>query len=221
MKLHIDIDCFFVSAHRINNPQYEYIPLAVGGRSNLSIFEVKKSTRTMSQVDGAFTSSILSSNDDKTFEDYYVDPDKRIRGIITTSSYEARGFGVKTTMTVSEALRWCPNLIVLPPNYPLYHDLSHKFKLLLEKEIPSIEQFSIDEFFGDVGLLECALVQRAIDAINGIDITHPTRQYSETIRKDKKPGRNERVMLQGPAGEMEFVKSKKVDSYLQTGWNLI
>jgi hypothetical protein len=78
-----------------------------------------------------------------------------------------------------------------------------------------------DEFFGDVGLLECVLVQRAIDAINDIDITHPSRQYSETITKDKEPGRNERVMLQGPAGEMEFVKSKKVDSYLQKGWNLI
>jgi hypothetical protein len=78
-----------------------------------------------------------------------------------------------------------------------------------------------DEFFGDVGLLECVLVQRAIDAIDGIDITHPTRQYSETITKDKEPGRNERVMLQGPAGEMEFVKSKKVDSYLEKGWNLI
>ncbi len=78
-----------------------------------------------------------------------------------------------------------------------------------------------DEFFGDVGLVECVLVQRAIDAINGIDITHPTRQYSETITKDKQPGRNERVMLQGPNGEMEFVKNKKVDSYLQKGWNLI
>ena len=78
-----------------------------------------------------------------------------------------------------------------------------------------------DEFFGDVGLLECVLVQRAIDAINGIDVTHPSRQYSETITKDKTPGRNERVMLQGPNGEMEFVKSKKVDSYLQKGWNLI
>jgi hypothetical protein len=78
-----------------------------------------------------------------------------------------------------------------------------------------------DEFFGDVGLLECVLVQRAIDAINDIDITHTSRQYSETITKDKEPGRNERVMLQGPAGEMEFVKSKKVDSYLQKGWNLI
>jgi hypothetical protein len=78
-----------------------------------------------------------------------------------------------------------------------------------------------DEFFGDVGLLECVLVQRAIDAINDIDITHTSRQYSETITKDKEPGRNERVMLQGPAGEMEFVKNKKVDSYLQKGWNLI
>ncbi len=78
-----------------------------------------------------------------------------------------------------------------------------------------------DEFFGDIGLVECVLVQRAIDAINGIDITHPTRQYSETITKDKEPGRNERVMLQGPAGEMEFVKSKKVDSYLQKGWSVI
>jgi hypothetical protein len=78
-----------------------------------------------------------------------------------------------------------------------------------------------DEFFGDTGLVESVLVQRLIDAINGIDITHPTRQYSETITKDKQPGRNERVMLQGPAGEMEFVKSKKVDSYLEKGWNLI
>ena len=78
-----------------------------------------------------------------------------------------------------------------------------------------------DEFFGDVGLMECVLVQRAIDAIEGIDITHTNRQYSETITKDKEPGRNERVMLQGPNGEMEFVKSKKIDSYLQNGWNLI
>ncbi len=150
MKLHIDIDCFFVSAHRINNPHLENIPLAVGGRSNLSIFEKTKQTRHLSKIGGAFTSSILSSNDDKTFEDYFVDPDGRIRGILTTSSYEARNYGVKTAMPVAEALRWCPQLKVLPPNYPLYHELSNKLKLLLEKEIPLIEQFSIDEFFGDI-----------------------------------------------------------------------
>jgi len=78
-----------------------------------------------------------------------------------------------------------------------------------------------DDFFGDVGLVEAVLVQRAIDAIDGIDITDPQRAYSETLRKDKEPGRNERVMLQGPNGEMEFIKSKKVDSYLTKGWQLI
>jgi len=79
-----------------------------------------------------------------------------------------------------------------------------------------------DEFFGDVSLVEAVLVQRALDAIDGIDITSPQRAYSETlIKKDKEPGRNERVMLQGPNGEMEFIKSKKVDSYIEKGWTLI
>jgi hypothetical protein len=91
----------------------------------------------------------------------------------------------------------------------------------VEFKAEKTEWKNADEFFGDVGLVECVLAQRLIDAINGIDVTHPTRQYSETIIKDKEPGRNERVMLQGPAGEMEFVKSKKVNSYLEKGWNLI
>jgi hypothetical protein len=78
-----------------------------------------------------------------------------------------------------------------------------------------------DEFFGDTGLVECVIAQRLIDAIDGIDVTNAARQYSETITKDKEPGRNERLMLQGPNGEMEFVKSKKVNSYLEKGWNLI
>ncbi len=150
MKLHIDIDCFFASAHRIDNPSLKNIPIAVGGRSNLNIFERKNQTRKISCIDGAFTSSILSSNDDKSFDEYFKDNDGRIRGIITTSSYEARAFGVKTAMSVAEALRYCPHLTVIPPNYPLYYELSHKLKLLLKKEIPSIEQFSIDEFFCDV-----------------------------------------------------------------------
>ena len=155
MILHLDLDCFFAAAHRINNPSLQNIPIAVGGRSNLSIFEKETAKRELSKIEGAFTSSILSVSDkNKSFEEYFVDIDKngkkKIRGIITTSSYEARAYGVKTAMSVDEALRYCPNLIVLPPNYPLYHELSHKLKLLLEKKIPAIEQFSIDEFFGDV-----------------------------------------------------------------------
>ncbi len=151
MFLHIDIDCFFAASHRINNPQLNNIPIAVGGRSNLSIFSKTPQKRELSKIDGAFTSSILSVSDSsKTFDEYFRDDDKRVRGIITTSSYEARAYGVKTAMSVAEALRWCPNLLVIPPNYSLYHELSHKLKLLLKKQIPTIEQFSIDEFFCDV-----------------------------------------------------------------------
>ena len=67
MILHLDLDCFFAAAHRINNKQLENIPIAVGGRSNLSIFDKNKQKRELSKIEGAFTSSILSSNNDKTF----------------------------------------------------------------------------------------------------------------------------------------------------------
>jgi DNA polymerase-4 len=150
MILHLDLDCFFVSAERINKSHLKKVPLAVGGRSNLSIFDRKNTKRALSNIGGAFTSSILSYNENKTFDEYFKDNDGRVRGIITTSSYEARAYGVKTAMSVSEALRYCPHLQVLPPNYPLYHKLSHKLRELLAKEIPTIEQFSIDEFFGDI-----------------------------------------------------------------------
>lgn len=150
MKLHLDLDCFFAAAHRIDNKSLHNIPIAVGGRSNLSIFDKNKQARHLSKIQGAFTSSILSFNDHKSFDEYFKDSDGRVRGIITTSSYEARAYGVKTAMSVAEALRLCPTLKVIPPNYPLYHELSNSLKKLLEKELPSIEQFSIDEFFGDV-----------------------------------------------------------------------
>jgi len=150
MFLHLDLDCFFVSAHRTVDKSLEKIPVAVGGRSNLNIFSSKKEIRKISDNAGAFVSTILTNEGEKSFKEYFVDENGKIRGIITTSSYEARAFGVKTAMSVNEALRLCPNLKMIPPNYPLYHELSKKLYALLKKEIPLVEQFSIDEFFGDV-----------------------------------------------------------------------
>ena len=150
MFIHLDLDCFFVSAHRTIDDSLFHIPVAVGGRSNLNIFSSKKEIRKISENSGAFVSTILTNEGQKTFKEYFVDENGKIRGIITTSSYEARAFGVKTAMSVNEALTLCPHLKMLPPNYPLYHELSTKLKELLIKEIPLVEQFSIDEFFGDV-----------------------------------------------------------------------
>jgi DNA polymerase-4 len=150
MFIHLDLDCFFVSAHRTLDNSLKNIPVAVGGRSNLNIFSSQKEVRKISQNSGAFVSTILTNEGNKTFKDYFVDENGKIRGIITTSSYEARGFGVKTAMSVNEALRLCPSLKMIPPNYPLYHELSQKLFKLLEEEIPLVEQFSIDEFFADL-----------------------------------------------------------------------
>ena len=150
MFIHLDLDCFFVSAHRTLDESLLHIPVAVGGRSNLNIFSSKKEIRKISSNSGAFVSTILTNEGQKSFKEYFVDENGKIRGIITTSSYEARAFGVKTAMSVNEALTLCPHLKMLPPNYPLYHELSTKLKELLIKEIPLVEQFSIDEFFGDL-----------------------------------------------------------------------
>lgn len=77
------------------------------------------------------------------------------------------------------------------------------------------------EFMGDVGLFECVLAQRLIDSIDGIDITSPLRQYNSQVKKQEEPGRNERVMLQSPTGEMIFVKYKLAQPYIQKGFKLV
>ena len=152
--LHLDLDSFFASAERSINPAFENIPIAVGSRSNLSIFDTSAhQTKLYNDNSGAFVAPVFYTPHQQKFHEYFVDTinhQEKIRGIITTASYEARAYGVKTAMSINEALLRCPHLKVLPPNYILYHRLSHELSLFLAERIPKIEQFSIDEFFGDV-----------------------------------------------------------------------
>ena len=154
MFLHIDIDSFFASAERTVDPTLKGIPMAVGSRSNLEIFNKKRTNiRLINNNSGAFVTPVFYSDKKKSFESYFVDKidgRDKIRGIITTSSYEARAFGVKTAMPIAQALQICPQMLVVPSNYPLYHKLSHKIHSFMMAHIPKVEQFSIDEFFGDV-----------------------------------------------------------------------
>jgi peptide deformylase len=80
---------------------------------------------------------------------------------------------------------------------------------------------SLNHLMEDAGLLEAVLVQRAIDAIDGIDITDKSRAYTETFQSKKEPSRNERVMLQSSAGETVFVKYKKAEEYIKMGYQLL
>jgi DNA polymerase-4 len=136
------------------NPALKGIPIAVGSRSNLEIFDRKRTNiRLMNENSGAFVTPVFYSDHQRTFESYFVDEiegKKKIRGIVTTASYEARKCGVKTAMPIAQALQLCPTMIVIPSNYPLYHKLSHQIHTYMMAHIPLVEQYSIDEFFGDV-----------------------------------------------------------------------
>ena len=164
MFLHIDIDCFFISAERTINKNLLNCPAAVGSRSNLEIFsQQRRNIKLLNINSGAFVTPVFHSDFKKNFNNYFLDKNK-IRGIITTASYEARAYGVKTAMPIAKALSLCPNLIVVPSNMSLYHKLSKKLFILLKKEIPQIEQYSIDEFFGIIdGWIENKDVEKFIN----------------------------------------------------------
>lgn len=78
-----------------------------------------------------------------------------------------------------------------------------------------------NQFMEDAGLLESVLVQRAIDGIDGIDITDKSRAYTQTVQSKKQPGRNERVMIQSQQGETLFVKYKKAEEYIKLGYSVL
>lgn len=73
----------------------------------------------------------------------------------------------------------------------------------------------------DIGLFECVLAQRLIDAIDGIDINSQIRRYTTQVTAPKQPGRNDKVMLQGPDGDMAFVKFKNAQSLISKGYQLL
>ncbi|WML47595.1 DNA polymerase IV [Neobacillus sp. PS3-34] len=72
------------------------------------------------------------------------------RGIIVTCSYEARRFGVKTTMPLWEARRLCPNLIVKKPNFERYRAASLGMFEILRQYSELVEPVSIDEGYMDI-----------------------------------------------------------------------
>ncbi len=72
------------------------------------------------------------------------------RGVISTSSYEARRLGVFSGMPVSTAKNKCRDLILVPPHFSLYKRNSIAFFSYLKKKYPILEQASIDECYIDM-----------------------------------------------------------------------
>jgi DNA polymerase-4 len=72
------------------------------------------------------------------------------RGVVAAASYEARPFGVRSAMPMAEALRRCPQAIVVPPRSHRYEEVSAQVFAIFRRFTPLVEGISVDEAFLDV-----------------------------------------------------------------------
>jgi len=75
------------------------------------------------------------------------------RGVVATCSYEARAFGIRSAMPISQAFVLCPHAVFLPPDFPRYGKASADVMAILKAHGFPLQQVSIDEAFLDVSHL--------------------------------------------------------------------
>ena len=72
------------------------------------------------------------------------------RGVVSTCSYEARPFGVRSAMPMAQARRLCPDAVYLPPDFARYEEASEQVFKVFHEATPLVEGLSLDEAFLDV-----------------------------------------------------------------------
>jgi len=72
------------------------------------------------------------------------------RGVVAASSYEARAFGVHSAMSMAKALRQCPSLVIVPPDFSKYKNVSSQIFEIYRSVTPLVEPLSLDEAYLDV-----------------------------------------------------------------------
>ena len=75
-------------------------------------------------------------------------PDRR--GVVAAASYEARAWGVRSAMSMAAAMRACPSLVVVRPDFPRYKATSNTVFAIFREVTPLVEPLSLDEAYLDV-----------------------------------------------------------------------
>ncbi len=124
---HLDMDAFYASVDLLKYPELRGQPVVIGGRQALQPTADAEGNRVFARL-----------------RDY------KGRGVVTTSTYEARTLGVFSGMGLMKAAQLAPDAILLPADFDSYRHYSRLFKSAVATIAPKIEDRGIDEIYIDL-----------------------------------------------------------------------
>ena len=144
------------------------------------------------------------------------------RSVLCTASYEARKFGVKAAMPSSHAVRLCPELVLIPPDFESYKKESRAVREIFERFTARIEPLSLDEAYLDVS--ECphfsgsaTLIAREIRRLIQVELNltasagiAPNKFVAKIASDWKKPNGQFVVRPEDVAGFVENLPIEKI-----------
>jgi DNA polymerase-4 len=148
---HLDMDAFYASVELLRYPELRGQPVVIGGGRN-AVPEI--------MPDGSHKFARLRD---------YVG-----RGVVTTSTYEARALGVFSAMGMMKAAQLAPDAVLLPTDFESYRHYSRLFKAAVATFTEQIEDRGIDEIYIDLTELPgelrdiAARIKRAVNEATGL-----------------------------------------------------
>ena len=124
---HLDMDAFYASVELLRYPELRGLPVVIaGGRRHAPVL----------RPDGR--------------HDFFRLRNYAGRGVVTTSTYEARAFGVHSAMGVMKAAALAPDAVLLPVDFDEYRRHSRLFKAAVRQLVPQVEDRGVDEIYVDL-----------------------------------------------------------------------
>jgi len=134
---HLDMDAFYASVELLRYPDLRGQPVVIGGG---------RRHQPVQRADGT--------------REYFRLREYTGRGVITTSTYEARALGVFSAMGTMKAAQLAPDAILLPIDFDEYRRYSRLFKAAVREIAPQVEDRGIDEIYIDLTELPGAFDDR-------------------------------------------------------------